>query len=686
MLSPTFNPLAPPQKIERKEIMKRISVRSFHVGTVFALACLLSEAQAWCASTVYVQTNLVSDIPGLAQSTDPNLKNPWGVSYSATGPFWVSDTATNLSTLYQGTGSTINARVVSVPGGPTGEIQNSTTDFVEANGKTASFIFSSLNGAIYAWNATDNTVSPQAAAVAGASFTGLALGNNGSGNFLYAANSAGTGSVEVFNASFAVVTSSFPFKDPNLPVTTVFGAGYVPYNIQNINGQLYVEYTNLKTGAGAVSIFDTSGNFIKELVAAGGPQLNFPWGVAIAPSGFGTYAGNLLVGNFGNGQINAFDATTGAYQGTLLGFNGPIANSGLWALSVRTGGTYNTSGVYITAGINNQADGLLAVITPSTPATVAITTATQLPAGKIGTAYSQTLAATGGTPAYSNWTVTTGTLPPGLTLNSNTGVISGTPATLSGTFSFMIGVSDSNKAAGSASFQLTISQPTTSAALARIGSFAQVASGGGWKTTMTLINLSASPVNAQINLYADSGNPLTLPLTFPQFNSTASAATQTVTVGPNDSVVIASNSSASTIGVGWADVLATGPLAGYLTFGVTSGGTSSEGTVPLDTRLSSSLLLPYDNTNGYQTGLALANQSATAQSVTVTLLDQNGNQLSSTPISLPAFGHSSFFVSNQFSPSANQLGIIQFQGTAGVTGVGLRFSPAGTFTSIPIIR
>src|SRR5215471_14869286 len=140
--------------------MKRISVRSFRVGIILALASILGESQAWCAAaaaTVYVQTNLVSDIPGLAPFTDPNLKNPWGVSYSATSPFWVSDTATNLSTLYQGTGSTVNARVVVVPGGPTGEIQNSTTGFKEPNGANASFIFSSLDGAIYSWNATDST-------------------------------------------------------------------------------------------------------------------------------------------------------------------------------------------------------------------------------------------------------------------------------------------------------------------------------------------------------------------------------------------------------------------------------------------------------------------------------------------------------------------------------------------------
>src|SRR5438067_1119075 len=136
--------------------MKRISVQLLMVGVVFALAFLLVEPQAWSAGSVYLQTNLVSDIPGLAQSTDPNLKNPWGNSFSATSPFWVANAGSNTSTLYQGTGSTVNARVVAVAGGPTGTVINSsTTDFVEANGRPASFLFSTLSGSIYAWNATD---------------------------------------------------------------------------------------------------------------------------------------------------------------------------------------------------------------------------------------------------------------------------------------------------------------------------------------------------------------------------------------------------------------------------------------------------------------------------------------------------------------------------------------------------
>jgi hypothetical protein len=159
-----------------------------------------------------------------------------------------------------------------------------------------------------------------------------------------------------------------------------------------------------------------------------------------------------------------------------------------------------------------------------------------------------------------------------------------------------------------------------------------------------------------------------------------------VTLGPNSSVVIQSAAPGPVISVGWADVFATGPLTGFLTFDVGSSGPALEGTMTLDTRLSTSLLLPYDNSNGNQTAVAIANQSASAQTITVTLFDQNGNQLASSPVNLTAFGHTSFFVNSQVSQSANQIGLIQFQGSAGVTGIGLRFSPAGSFTSIPIIR
>ena len=230
-------------------MMGRISIRSVILGVVYAAAFLLPAPQAWSANTVYLQTNLVSDIPGLAQAKDPNLKNPWGVSFSATSPFWSANAGSNTSSLYSGTGSTVSSTVVGVPGGPTGTVRNGVaTDFI-VNGRPSSFTFATLAGSIYSYT---GTVAEQSATVAGASFTGLALANNGSGNYLYAANDSGAGSIEVFNSSFAHVTLAGSFKDPNLPSSVAFGSSYVPYNIQNINGQLYVEYANFKTGGGAM--------------------------------------------------------------------------------------------------------------------------------------------------------------------------------------------------------------------------------------------------------------------------------------------------------------------------------------------------------------------------------------------------------------------------------------------------
>src|SRR5207244_2622183 len=163
-------------------------MRSMKIRIVFALAFFLAGKQSWCANTVYLQTNLVSNIPGVAQSTDPNLKNPWGVGFSATSPFWAGNAGSNTSTLYSGTGSTVSSTVVTVPGGPTGTISNpSQTDFFLTNGRRASFIFSTLSGAIYAWNT--GALAEQEATVPNASFTGLAVASNSVGTFLYAANS-----------------------------------------------------------------------------------------------------------------------------------------------------------------------------------------------------------------------------------------------------------------------------------------------------------------------------------------------------------------------------------------------------------------------------------------------------------------------------------------------------------------
>lgn len=329
------------------------------VGVSAILVSSLSPASLWAGS--YTQTNLVSDIPGLAAVTDSNLADPWGVAFSATGPFWVSDNHTNVSTLYTGTPSTIPL-IVAVPGGPTGQVYNSNSSaFVLAsNNKAARFIFDTQAGTILAWNG-GTTATPEYSN-SKASYTGLAIGTSDDKTFIYAANAAG--SVDVFNSSFAPTTLTGTFIDPTLP------AGYVPYNVQAINGQLYVTFVKYNSAgteipSGIVDIFSTNGTFAKRFSSSS--VLDAPWGITLAPLSFGAFGGDILVGNFLNGYINAFDPFLGSFLGTLADSSGnPISNPGLWALDFRTGGTGNSpNSLYFTAGIDGETHGLFGAISPT---------------------------------------------------------------------------------------------------------------------------------------------------------------------------------------------------------------------------------------------------------------------------------------------------------------------------------
>jgi len=332
---------------------------------IFVALC--AAAVTLCASQLradsYQQTNLVSNIQGVAAKTDPNLINPWGVSFSGTSPFWVSNQGTATATLYDGAGN-INSLVVGipptgvVPNGPTGQVFAGGTAF-QLNGAGVNFIFTTLAGTVDAWNG--GTTATVMRTVPGAVYTGLAIANNQ----LYAANS-GAGRIDVFNSGFTLTTVSGNFTDPNAQ------AGFVPYNVQTIGSNLYVTYAKLGPGGAAmdggyVDIFDLNGNFIRR--ATNGGDLFAPWGVVIAPAGFGTFANDLLVGNFGSGEILVYDPVSGLYLGTVDDTSGnPITNSGLWALAVRTGGTNSDlNGVYFTAGIGGEKDGLFGRIDVATP-------------------------------------------------------------------------------------------------------------------------------------------------------------------------------------------------------------------------------------------------------------------------------------------------------------------------------
>lgn len=343
-----------------------------YVLTTFAVMLGLVSVASGDALDSYVQTNLVSDLPGVAAHQDTDLVNPWGIVAGPTTPFWISDNGTGLSTLYNGAGAKLPLVVTIPPSGssPTGVVFNATSGFSSSH-----FIFATENGTIAAWSGGTSaaTVVP---ATAGSVYKGLALGDTG---LLYATN-FGLGRVDVFNSSFSSTTVPGGFTDNSLP------SGYAPFDIRNLNGKLYVTYALQDSahhddvagsGHGFIDVFDFNGNLLQRLTSQG--ALNSPWGLALAPSAFGSFGGDLLVGNFGDGMINAYNPSSGNFLGTLDDTNGsPLAIQGLWGLDFGNGA--NSQGkdtLFFTAGIPGpgmiEDHGLYGAIDPTPePATAAL--------------------------------------------------------------------------------------------------------------------------------------------------------------------------------------------------------------------------------------------------------------------------------------------------------------------------
>jgi uncharacterized protein (TIGR03118 family) len=328
--------------------------------------------------TTFLQTNLVSDSLSIpAVTIDPNLINPWGLTHSATSPFWVSDNVTGVTTVYMGDGTKVNvggldAITIATPPGqtspasPTGDVFNiAGSGFnISSGGVTGSsvFIFATEDGTISGWSPT---VDPASSVLAvdnsqggtGAVYKGLAIAQTEDGTFLYAANFR-NGTVDVFDQNFKQVNS---FTDPNVP------AGYAPFNVQVLDNHLFVTFALQNdakhddvagAGHGFVDEFDLEGQMLHR-VASGG-VLDSPWGLAIAPPSFGEFANDLLVGNFGDGTINVFNPKNDHFLGKLEGADGtPITIGDLWALVPGTGnaGT-DPNKIYFTAGVQNEAQGL----------------------------------------------------------------------------------------------------------------------------------------------------------------------------------------------------------------------------------------------------------------------------------------------------------------------------------------
>lgn len=319
----------------------------------------------------FVQVNLVGDNDEYSPAhIDANLVNGWGITFPTSGPAWVSATGTGLSTVYTGDGNiarapvTIPSPVAATGGSPTGVIFNGTTDFKLPNGNPGRFIFAGADGVIAGWN-TGNAAIRMVSKPPGNVYLGIALASDAGNNFLYLANFA-QGKIDVYDKNWQQVNKSF--TDPDLP------SGYSPFNIQNIGGKLYVMYAKVDPAAheeeagpgnGYVNIFNTDGSLMKRYISRG--QLNAPWGIAKAPAGFWG-AGNdiqdvILVGNFGDGHINAYDGE-GNFLGQLRQHGNPIEIEGLWGISFApsTSTAINQNWLYFAAGPDEEEHGLFGYI------------------------------------------------------------------------------------------------------------------------------------------------------------------------------------------------------------------------------------------------------------------------------------------------------------------------------------
>lgn len=321
----------------------------------------------------FVQVNLVGDNDEYNPARiDPNMVNGWGISFPASGPAWVSAEGTGKSLVLNGDGSAVAISPVTIPpagpvpsGHPTGQVFNPTTDFKLPNGNPARFIFATAEGGVSGWNG-GTTAIKKVDAFPNAAFLGIALANDAGNNFLYVANFA-QGKINVYDKDWVEVTTK-PFSDPNLP------AGYSPFNIQAIDGKLYVMYAKVDPvegeeetgdGLGYVDIFNPDGSLVKRFISNG--QLNAPWGIAKAPAGFwGEGSENInvfLVGNFGDGHINAY-TENGNFLGQLRQHGQPIVIEGLWgiAFAPSTSTALNRNWLFFAAGPDDEEHGLFGYI------------------------------------------------------------------------------------------------------------------------------------------------------------------------------------------------------------------------------------------------------------------------------------------------------------------------------------
>lgn len=364
---------------------RSIGLAALILAVLVGLGVLLSQkSPAAAPGGSYLQTNIVSDVSGTAAVTDPKLINPWGIVAGPGTPFWIADNSTGVSTLYTGTGAPFPGapRSVAIPapagsapdaaGAPTGTVFNGSPNFIVRQGSASGpslFLFATEDGTIAGWNPVANPSSAIIAAdnsAEGAVYKGLAIAPDGSQARLFAANFR-ENAVDVFDTGFQRVNTSGSFSDPRLP------AGFAPFNVAALNGKLYVTYARQNgekhddvagPGNGYVDVYDLNGNLVSRLISGG--ALDSPWGLALAPAGFGAFGNDLLVGNFGDGKINAFDPTSGKFLGSLSDSHGKTLKiEGLWGLAFGSGpNAGNPNTLFFTAGVGGEKHGLVGSLQP----------------------------------------------------------------------------------------------------------------------------------------------------------------------------------------------------------------------------------------------------------------------------------------------------------------------------------
>ena len=348
------------------------------MSTVFSSRRLLATISfivlpAIATAQHYTQTNLVSNQTGQAIQMDSHLVNGWGIARSATSPWWVSDNGTGLSTIYNGNTGSPAALVVTVPGAPTGVVFNGTSGFAIPGMGAAHFLFASEDGTISGWNS--GTQAQIVISTAGAVYKGLAIATVDGNPRLYAADFH-RGRIDVFDANFQPILHGKGNGSDNGDDGSFFAGtprGFSPFNIQNIGDTLFVAFAKREAGGndevagaglGLIGAFTADGRLIRWFEHIN--DLNAPWGMAMAPSEFGSYSHHLLVGQFGSGEILAFNPTSGEYVGKLLEPGGqPIHIDGLWGIGFGNGGNAGPlTSLFFAAGPAAESNGLLGVLVP----------------------------------------------------------------------------------------------------------------------------------------------------------------------------------------------------------------------------------------------------------------------------------------------------------------------------------